>query len=176
MNPIRAVSASGGNLTEWTENGMAEILKGKPAADAIDTAVKARADALIQRGIAPTLAIIRVGDDPDDCAYERGAMKRCSRLGISVRNVVFTDSVRQETIMDSIDVLNEDPNVDGILMLLPLPGNLNTRKACEELSPSKDVDGVTQGSCAYLYSGYGTGFAPCTAEAWSSESRFPCCF
>lgn len=165
MNPIRSVSASGGNLTEWTENGMAEILKGKPAADAIDTAVKARADALIQRGIAPTLAIIRVGDDPDDCAYERGAMKRCSRLGISVRNVVFTDSVRQETIMDSIDVLNEDPNVDGILMLLPLPGNLNTRKACEKLSPSKDVDGVTQGSCAYLYSGYGTGFAPCTAEA-----------
>ena len=144
---------------------MAEILKGKPAADAIDTAVKARADALIQRGIAPTLAIIRVGDDPDDCAYERGAMKRCSRLGISVRNVVFTDSVRQETIMDSIDVLNEDPDVDGILMLLPLPGNLNTRKACEKLSPSKDVDGVTQGSCAYLYSGYGTGFAPCTAEA-----------
>ena len=74
--------------------------------------------------------------------------------------------------MDSIDVLNEDPNVDGILMLLPLPGNLNTRKACEKLSPSKDVDGVTQGSCAYLYSGYGTGFAPCTAEACMEVMRY----
>lgn len=144
---------------------MSEIWKGKPVADTLDLETSSRAAALKEKGIIPTLAILRVGEREDDLAYERGALKRCAKNDIGVRQVVLPESVSQEDLISAIEDLNHDPSVHGVLMFRPLPKTLDETAACEALLPEKDVDGITRGSMATIYAGVGSGFAPCTAEA-----------
>lgn len=144
---------------------MAEILKGAPVANALTEQLASRAEALKARGVTPTLAIVRVGERPDDVAYERGAMKRCDKIGIAVSSVTLPADVKQGALMAQIARLNSDSAINGILMFRPLPPQLDEAAACEALLPAKDLDGITSGSAAVLYSGAGAGFAPCTAEA-----------
>lgn len=144
---------------------MAELLKGKPVADALTVSVQEKVDALKAKGIVPTLAILRIGEREDDLSYERGAKKRAEKCGIAVRSVVLPADTNQETLEHTIVGLNEDKGVHGVLMLRPLPKNLDERRACSLLDPAKDVDGITEGSMAGVYAGNGTGFSPCTAQA-----------
>lgn len=144
---------------------MAELLKGKPVADSLDEVTLKRADALKEKGITPTLAILRVGERQDDLSYERGATKRCEKDGVAVVNKVLPEDCSLENLMAAIKELNEDDNVHGILMFRPLPKTLDEKAACNAILPSKDVDGITPGSMAYIYSGLGEGFAPCTSQA-----------
>ena len=144
---------------------MAEILKGAAAAAALDEKTAEAVHLLKIRGITPTLGILRVGERPDDVAYERAAVKRCEKLGIAVRLVTLPATVMQGALMAQIAMLNSDSNVHGVLMFRPLPAQLDEVSACEALMPVKDVDGITSGSAAALYTGAGKGFAPCTAEA-----------
>lgn len=144
---------------------MARLLRGKPVADALDLKTAQKVQALKEKGCIPTLAILRVGAREDDLSYERGAMKRCSKNGVEVRRVLLPEDVGEDTLLETIRELNEDPSVHGILMFRPLPKTLDERKACAAISPAKDVDGITAGSMAAVYSGYGDGFAPCTAQA-----------
>ena len=144
---------------------MAELLKGKPVADSLDEVTLKRADALKEKGITPTLAILRVGERQDDLSYERGATKRCEKDGVAVVNKILPEDCSQDDLMAAIKELNEDDNVHGILMFRPLPKTLDEKAACNAILPSKDVDGITPGSMAYIYSGLGEGFAPCTSQA-----------
>ena len=144
---------------------MAEILKGAPVAAALDVKTAEAVKALRARGITPTLGILRVGERPDDLAYERAAVKRCDKLGIATKLVTLPADVMQGALLAKIAGLNSDPGVHGVLMFRPLPAQLDEREACEALIPAKDVDGITSGSAAALYTGSGDGFAPCTAEA-----------
>jgi len=144
---------------------MSELWKGKPVADALDVDTTARVEALKAKGVIPTLAILRVGEREDDLAYERGALKRCEKNGVAVKQVVLPADVSQDELLSTIASLNEDASVHGVLMFRPLPKHLNEAEACEALLPEKDVDGITRGSMASIYSGSGAGFAPCTAEA-----------
>jgi methylenetetrahydrofolate dehydrogenase (NADP+)/methenyltetrahydrofolate cyclohydrolase len=144
---------------------MAEILKGAPAAAALDEKTAEKTAALRAKGIVPTLAILRVGGREDDVAYERGAMKRCAKLGIEVRSVVLPADARQEELMARIDDLNRDRAVSGVLMFRPLPKHLDEKAACAALSPAKDVDGITAGSMAGVFMGTGEGYPPCTAQS-----------
>ena len=144
---------------------MAEILKGAPVANALTERLKESVNALRARGVTPTLAILRVGERADDLAYERGAMKRCDKIGIAVSSVTLPADVKQGALMAQIARLNSDSAINGVLMFRPLPPQLDEVAACEALLPAKDLDGITSGSAAALYSGAGAGFAPCTAEA-----------
>lgn len=144
---------------------MAEILKGAPVANALTERLKESVNALRARAVTPTLAILRVGERADDLAYERGAMKRCDKIGIAVSSVTLPADVKQGALMAQIARLNSDSAINGVLMFRPLPPQLDEVAACEALLPAKDLDGITSGSAAALYSGTGTGFAPCTAEA-----------
>jgi len=144
---------------------MSELWKGKPVADALDVDTTARVEALKAKSVIPTLAILRVGEREDDLAYERGALKRCEKNGVAVKQVVLPADVSQDELLSTIASLNEDASVHGVLMFRPLPKHLNEAEACEALLPEKDVDGITRGSMASIYSGSGAGFAPCTAEA-----------
>lgn len=144
---------------------MSEIWKGKPVAEALDQETSARAAALKEKGVTPTLAILRVGEREDDLAYERGALKRCDKNGVGVKQVVLPEDVSQEELLRTIYSLDDDPSVHGVLVFRPLPRSLNEPEACEALLPAKDVDGITRGSMATIYAGVGSGFAPCTAEA-----------
>ena len=144
---------------------MAELLKGAPVAAALAEKTTAEAEALKARGIIPTLAILRVGARDDDLSYERGAMKRCAAAGIEVRSVLLPEDVDQNTLMNTLSALNNDNTVHGILMFRPLPAHLDEEAARKALAPEKDVDGVTDGSLAGVFTGSHEGFSPCTAQA-----------
>jgi len=144
---------------------MAQILRGKEVTEALNASIQADVAALKEKGVFPTLGILRVGERDDDIAYERGACKRCETNGVAVKKCVLPADVSQETLMEAIREFNEDPSVHGVLMFRPLPGHLDEDAACEALLPEKDVDGITQGSAAGVYMGKAIGYPPCTAKA-----------
>lgn len=144
---------------------MAELLKGAPVAAALADRTATLVETLKQKGIVPTLAILRVGAREDDLSYERGAMKRCAAAGIEVRSVVLPETAEQPALMEALEKLNKDVSIHGILMFRPLPSHLDEEAARKALTPEKDVDGVTDGSLAGVFTGSGEGFSPCTAQA-----------
>ena len=144
---------------------MAMLLKGASAAAALDRETVLLVQALKEQGREPCLAILRVGARTDDLAYEKAAVRRCSQLGIQVRQVLLREDISQKELLAEIEELNLDTSVHGVLMFRPLPESLNEHLACERLDPKKDVDGITAASMAKVYSGYGEGFAPCTAQS-----------
>ena len=144
---------------------MTELLKGGPVARAITEDLASRAAALKAAGVAPRLAIVRVGEREDDLSYERGALKRCEKVGITVRQVVLPEDAGQQELMDNIRSLNEDERVHGVLMFRPLPDQLDEAEVARALDPAKDVDCMTPSSLLHTLTGMGEGFAPCTAEA-----------
>ena len=144
---------------------MAELLKGKPVADAINQATMADVDILIKNEITPTLAILRVGERADDLSYERGAIKRCEAVGVAVKKVVLPVDISEKEFFDTLDSLNNDKNVHGILMFRPLPSHIDNEKARQLLAADKDVDGCTDLSLAGVFTNTHIGFSPCTAEA-----------
>ena len=144
---------------------MAELLKGKPVADAINVELAPRIEACKAAGVTPTLAIIRVGEREDDLSYERGATKRCETLGLDLRKFLLPADCTQEDLMTAIAAVNEDPAIHGCLMFRPLPKHLDEAAACGALAPEKDVDGITQGSLFGVFANRPIGFPPCTADA-----------
>lgn len=144
---------------------MAEILKGAPVTAALNEKMAAKAAALKKQGVIPTLAILRVGERPDDLSYERGAAKRCAAVGVNVRNVVLPEDVGQADFDRALEELNEDDSVHGILLFRPLPAQLDNERARQMLSTEKDVDGCTDGSLAGVFTNTKNGFPPCTAQA-----------
>jgi len=144
---------------------MAELLMGADVANALNRKTAEDVEALKAGGVSPALAILRVGERPDDISYEKNAMKRCCAVGVEVRNIILPNDVGQGELMQNIGALNEDGSVHGVLILRPLPGHLDENAAYAALKPEKDVDGATEGSLAGVFTGSGKGFAPCTAEA-----------
>ena len=144
---------------------MAVLLKGAPVAQAITAELATRAQRLESKGVVPTLAIVRVGERADDLSYERGALKRCEKVGISCRRYLLPADVSQQGLMRTIAQINEDAAIHGCLMFRPLPAHLDEDAVATELLPAKDVDSMTPASLLSTLSGRGAGFAPCTAEA-----------
>ncbi len=144
---------------------MGRILKGAPVAQAVIDRTLLGANELREKGIVPTLAILRVGERADDISYEKGAMKRCAQAGVDVKNVVLPADVSEDVFFKTLDSLNKDGSVHGILMFRPLPKHIDGEKARQMLAMEKDVDGCTDGSLAGVFSNSKTGFTPCTAQA-----------
>ncbi len=144
---------------------MAEILKGAPVAAAISEDLIVRVDALKAKGVVPTLAIMRVGERPDDISYETGAMKRCDKVGIAVKNFRLPADASREDILATIREINEDDSIHGCLMFRPLPDKKVEAEVCALLDPAKDLDCMTSGSLATVFAGRGAGYPPCTAQA-----------
>ena len=144
---------------------MAEQLLGLPVANALTEKLVGEVADLVGRGIVPTLAIVRVGERDDDLSYERGALKRCEKVGVAVRQFVLPADCSQEELMAVIDEVNSDASIHGCLMFRPLPKTLDEAAACAALDPAKDVDCITEGSLFGVFANRPVGFAPCTAEA-----------
>lgn len=140
-------------------------LKGKPVADDLKKKTVKRIEELRGQGIIPKLATIRVGEDPGDVAYEHGIRTRAEEMGIETKHKVFAENITQERLLAKIAAYNEDPEIHGILIFRPLPGQFNDKTVCRALDFKKDVDGITDGSMAGVFTGSGAGFPPCTAEA-----------
>lgn len=144
---------------------MAEILSGAEVVDAISARLKKKTDALKAKGVAPTLAIVRLGENADDMAYERGAMARCEASGVSVKNIVLPLSCSQQKLISVIAEINADDSIHGCLLLRPLPPHIDERAVCERLKNEKDVDCITISSLGAVFTESGEGYPPCTAEA-----------
>jgi len=153
------------NINTIGRSIMAEILKGKPAADALNEKIVNEVNLLSKINIRPALAIVRVGSKPDDIAYERGAVKRCEKTEVAVRAITLPEDVSQSRLVEAIQKLNEDRSVHGILLLRPLPAHINDDLIRNTLAPEKDVDGITDGSLAGVFVGTDLGFPPCTPQA-----------
>lgn len=141
------------------------VIKGKPVADEITEKLIEEVEILKNEGIEPSLAIVRVGENPDDMSYERGAMNRCAKIGIAVKNIVLESGVSEEDYIEAIKSLNDDRNVNGILCLRPLPKNIDENKVKYVIAAEKDVDCFNPVNSAKLFEGDRDGYASCTPEA-----------
>ena len=147
---------------------MAKLLLGKEVTDALNANLQTRTAALREKGIIPTLGIVRVGADPSDLSYEKGATKRAELVGVDVKKFELSADASKEDVLAVIDQVNADDSIHGVLMFRPLPKHLKAdqNEICNRLDPKKDVDCMTHLSNAGVFEGLnGLGFAPCTPAA-----------
>lgn len=144
---------------------MAEILASKPVVQAMGDDIRPRVERLKELGITPTLAIVRVGNRPDDLSYERTAIKRAESLGIAIRVFELDEFVTEYELESQLHAINVDPSIHGCLLFRPLPTFMDEKKICDELAIEKDVDGISTAALGAVFTDSSEGFAPCTAEA-----------
>ena len=144
---------------------MSMLLRGAPAAAALNEKTAQLVSELREKGIVPTLAIVRLGAREDDLSYERAAVKCCAAVGIETRCISLPANVSGEELERTLRSLSAEETVHGILLLRPLPPALEETRILRAIAPEKDVDGATEASLATVYAGTGEGFAPCTAQA-----------
>lgn len=144
---------------------MSILMKGADVAKTMKEDLTGEARRLKDRGILPSLTIVRVGARPDDLAYERGARKRMEMIGIECKVVELPETITQAEFEKTFFKINEDPKVHGILLFRPLPGHLDEGPVVSRINPLKDVDCMCPVNIAKVFSGDETGHAPCTPEA-----------
>ena len=144
---------------------MANKLTGKEVAAAITENLVARCEALNEKGVTPTLAILRVGENSSDLAYERGATNRAAKVGVDLVKIVLEETATTEEVVNEIKKLNDDNSIDGVLVFRPLPKHIDDDAVRNALAKEKDVDGIGDDAMAGVYSGKDLGYPPCTAAA-----------
>ena len=146
---------------------MAKRLLGKEVNEALVASLQIRTAALREKGIEPPRGIIRLGENPSDLSYEKGATKRAEEVGVSVKNFVLPENASKEDVLAVIDQVNADDTIHGVLMFRPLPKHLKADldEICNRLDPKKDVDSMTHMSNAGVFEGQDLGYAPCTPAA-----------
>lgn len=145
----------------------AQLMLGKDTAAAVKEELDKEMEELKGRGIMPRLQIIKVGDKPEDRAYETGARKRFEKLEIELDETELPEDVSEEEFEKALEEANADPLIHGILVFRPLPEGLDEEKISRLIAPEKDVDCFSPVNTAKVMSGESgkSGFAPCTAEA-----------
>jgi methylenetetrahydrofolate dehydrogenase (NADP+)/methenyltetrahydrofolate cyclohydrolase len=118
----------------------ARILDGKSLAAQVRMAVKREVEALAQRGIRPGLAVVLAGEDPGSRVYVRNKVRACEETGVRSELYELPASVSEEALIDRVLALNDDADVHGILVQLPLPKQIDAQRVLETVSPAKDVD------------------------------------
>lgn len=132
----------------------------------ISAKLKIQVETLLQQlGRIPKLAIVRVGESPDDISYETGAMKKMHAFGLRAERYVFPEDISDQEFKEEFQKINDDSEVDGILIMRPLPPQIKQEDIDRMIDPLKDLDGISPVNIAKVFSGDNTGFAPCTAEA-----------
>ena len=137
------------------------LLKGKPVSDRLRSGLKSRVNKLASEGTIPKLAAILVGDDPASKVYIRNKSRAFGELNCQSQTHDFPADCKEQDILDLIDQLNNDMDVHGILIQLPLPQQLDSKKILHSVSPEKDVDGFHPYNLGSLLEGNPT-FIPCT--------------
>jgi len=141
---------------------MAGLLDGKALAAQMQSDLAAQVQTLVpQVGRSPGLAVIMVGDNPASAAYVRGKEKACGRVGIASFGKHLPADISQEQLTVIIDALNENEQVDGILLQLPLPGHLDSVALLRQIDPARDVDGLHPYNMGALLRGE-SGLRSCT--------------
>ena len=141
----------------------AKILDGKTMSAELKEQIAARTEQLKARGIVPGLAVILVGDDPASEIYVRNKQNGCQEVGFYSETIRMDKETTQQELESTIDRLNRDPKIHGILVQLPLPGHLDEQKALMKILPEKDVDGFHLINAGHLMTGT-EGVIACTPK------------
>ena len=168
--PVRGKPPAG--LMQRKGTYMSTILKGAPVVAAMNEANAARCAALREKGVVPTLAVVRVGAREDDLSYEKGVMARCAKVGVEVKQFLLPADASQEELLRVIADINADAAIHGCLLFRPLPKQFDDRTIRAALSPEKDIDGITDGSLAGVFTNTAVGYPPCTAQACLEILKF----
>lgn len=139
----------------------ATILDGTKIASEIRAEVAAEVKTMVAAGLRPGLAVVLVGHDPASEIYVRGKVKSCEEVGIYSEKLTPPDSVSTEELLELIDDLNRRDEIDGILVQLPLPSQIDSKKILMAVNPAKDVDGFHPVNVGFL-STQRPGLVPCT--------------
>lgn len=137
-----------------------EILDGKGLSAKIKDELKGNVNSYFQT---PVLAVITIGDDEASKIYVRNKRKACEYVGMSLMHFDYVHNVKESVVISKIKELNNDKNVNGIILQLPIPEEYDVRKILNTISPSKDVDGLTNISAGKMISGE-DGLIPCTPK------------
>lgn len=144
---------------------MADLLKGAAVSKHMKEKLSDKIKQLEAKGQAPKLAIMRIGEKPDDISYQNSANKSLTAIGIEVVNYNLPEEIETSRVLDKINEINMDETVSGALLLRPFPAHLDDTLLRNSLFVSKDMDGITDMSMAAIYSGLSYSSLPCTAEA-----------
>ena len=143
---------------------MEKLLRGAPVAAALEEKQKTETAALRARGITPRLAIVRTGAQEGDLAYQRSIQRRAERIGVETVCFELPGDCTQQALLDVIDRINGDGAIHGCLLLRPLPKQIDERAVCDALQPEKDMDCVSTGALARVFTGRAP-IPPCTVQA-----------
>lgn len=139
----------------------AVLIDGKKVAEDIRQSLKKEVEELKAKGVVPGLAVVLVGENPASKKYVASKEKTCGEVGINSFGYKLPETTSQKELIELIDKLNADPNVNGILVQLPLPKGLNEKEVMDRISPAKDVDGFGPDALGKLVLDE-PGFIPCT--------------
>lgn len=139
----------------------AVVIDGKAIAEEVKSDVASKVASLKEKGITPCLAVILVGENPASVSYVTGKRKALEEAGMADRSMVLPESTTEDELLSTINKLNKDPTVHGILVQLPLPKHIDEEKVTMAILPSKDVDGFHPVNMGNLVIGR-KGFIPCT--------------
>ena len=139
-----------------------EIIWGNQLAEEVKAGLRQKVDALKEQGKRlPVLAVVLVGDNPASQSYVRSKANACISVGMENKTIVLDGDISQEALLEKVKELNADPNIDGILVQLPLPKHLDADSVIMAIDPDKDVDGLHPVNAGNLLTGR-DGFVPCT--------------
>lgn len=139
----------------------AEIIDGKQLAAEIRKDIQAETEQLKKQGITPGLSVILVGNDQASRTYVKNKEKACRELGMKSVLIELPENISEQTLFEHIENLNEDPDIHGILVQLPLPPHIGPNKVIEAIDPAKDVDGFHPINIGRMMTGQDA-FLPCT--------------
>jgi methylenetetrahydrofolate dehydrogenase (NADP+) / methenyltetrahydrofolate cyclohydrolase len=138
------------------------IIDGNIVASVIKSRIKKQVENMQSKGLViPSLATVLVGSDPASTIYVKNKQKAAADVGISTKDHKISSNISQKELIELVMKLNSDPEVHGILVQLPLPEAINEANVINTISPSKDVDGLTQTNAGMLFNGRAA-FVPCT--------------
>lgn len=137
------------------------LLDGKAVAASIDSRTAQWGSILKELGVVPSLAIVSVGDNDKNGAYERSIIKKCEKIGVRTLRYKCPESLSGDQFKNLLGNIRED----GCIVMRPLPSHLNKPEIYSCIRPDQDVDGITDASLAWVFTGRGVGFPPCTAQS-----------
>ncbi len=142
-----------------------KLLKGSMVAKEITARLIEETKELKEEGIVPRLAIVRIGENPDDIAYEKGIEKRFEKIGLEIEKFILDVDSSQEDVLNTIEKINLDKNIHGALLFRPFPKKFDDNLIRNPLTIEKDLDGISDISLASIFTNTNLAYPPCTAKA-----------
>lgn len=151
---------------------MTEILDGRSVAKQLNEETRATIAELEALNVTPTLAIMRADENPSSIQYEKSATRFMDKLGIQTKHVTFSDGVSQEEFLLELEKLNQNDEINGILIMQPLPKNIDLKVVADKMNPEKDIDGMSGANLGRIMLGEKNTLLPSTVKAVLEMIRF----